>query len=149
MAAVVNFEAFQATREVAEGVVKRAMTPLRKVIDEYKEEPDGSVTVSVSLHDIRSVDADLGIIGSILATQYGKEKVFQDTLKEFAEENVRLHAAVDVLSHHLVERDETIEAVVKQRNDAETVNIKLRELTDTTGKIVEPSKPTFKKPELV
>src|SRR5579859_1737167 len=103
MATVVNFEAFQATREVAEGVVKRAMTPLRKVIDEYKEEPDGSVEVTLTLHDVRSIDADLGIIGSILATQYGKERVFQETLKEFAEENVRLHSTVDVLAHHIAD----------------------------------------------
>ena len=142
MATVVNFEAFQATREVAEGVVKRAMTPLRKVIDEYKEEPDGSVEVTLTLHDVRSIDADLGIIGSILATQYGKERVFQETLKEFAEENVRLHSTVDVLAHHIADRDKDIEVLAKQRNDAETVNTKLRELH------VE-QKPTFKVPEVV
>lgn len=143
MATVVNFEAFQATREVAEGVVKRAMTPLRAIIDEYKEEPDGSVKIDLTLHDVRSIDADLGIIGSILATQYGKEKVFQETLQAFAEENVRLHAAVDVLSHHLVERDESIESLAGKLAKTETVNAKLKELTPV------PEKPAFKLPDVV
>ncbi len=145
MAIVVNLEAFQASREVAEGVVKRAMTPLRKIIDEYKEEPDGSLTVTLTVHDIRSIDADLGIIGSILATQFGKEKIFQDTLKEFAEENVRLHAAVDVLSHHLVESHNDVEALSDKLGKAQTVNTKLKELTPVS----EQTKPSFKMPEVV
>src|SRR5579859_701925 len=144
MATVVNFEAFQATREVAEGVVKRAMTPLRKLIDEYKEEPDGAVSVSLTLHDIRSVDADLGIIGSILATQYGKEKVFQETVAALAEENVRLHSAVDVLATHLSDAHKDIQTLSDRLNKSETVNTKLKNLT-----VIEEPKPSFRVPDVV
>jgi len=144
MATTVNFEAFQATREVAEGVVKRAMTPLRKLIDEYKEEPDGAVSVSLTLHDIRSVDADLGIIGSILATQYGKEKVFQETVAALAEENVRLHSAVDVLATHLSDAHKDIQTLSDRLNKSETVNTKLKNLT-----VIEEPKPSFRVPDVV
>lgn len=148
MATQVNFDTFQASREVAEGVVKRAMTPLRKIIDEYKEEPDGSLSVTLTLHDVRSVDADLGIIGSILATQFGKEVKFQETLKEFAEENVRLHAGVDVLAHHLSEAHDDISSLSNRLGNAERVNAKLKEITRVPV-LVEETKPSFKVPDLV
>ena len=137
----VTMVGFEATREVAEAYVKKAMAPLRKIIEEYREEPDGSTSVSFTLHDVRSVDADLGVIGSILATQYSHEETYQKTIQELAAENVRVHGAVDVLANHLTAAYKDIETLANRLNKTETVNDKLKELT--------PVKSGFKKPSMV
>ena len=129
---------FELTKEVAEGVVKRAMAPLRRIIDEYKEEPDGQTEVTLTLHEIRSVDGDIGIIGMTLAQQFTKQKGWQDALALFAEENVRLHDAIDVLNSHLFQSQADVQTLGSKLVKIETVNNKLKELT---------VKPAFKKPD--
>lgn len=133
---------FELTKDTAEGVIKRAMTPLRRIIEEYKDEPDGQVEVTLTLHEIRSIDGDIGIIGMGLAQQYGKQKGWQDAIELFAQENVQLHAAVDVLSSHLTSAKNDIETLAGRLTKAETVNTKLKEI-QPTGKSV------FKAPDLV
>ena len=140
---------FELTKETAEGVVKRAMAPLREIMDQYKDEPDGGVEVTLTLHEVRSVDGDLGVLGLTLAQQFAKQKGWQDALELFAQENVRLHATVDVLTHHAVQLESDVESLSSRLVKTETVNTKLKELSTSTGEVIDPGKFGFKKPDLV
>jgi hypothetical protein len=66
---------FDLTREVAEKILKRAMTPLRGFIDsELNDEhmaEDEPVTLTVG--QVREMNRDLGVLGLTLATRYSEQ----------------------------------------------------------------------------
>lgn len=113
---------FELSEEVAEKVVKRAMTPLREALEKHQ----GAKTkkkVSFTLEEIKLLDTDLGMLGMALATRFSKEKDLQQAVRVVAEENERLHITVDTLSEHLTDEkkyttylEEKIKEIVDEKS---------------------------------
>lgn len=120
---------FDLTREVAEKVLKRAMTPVRGRLEAQKESdlPDDN-SMSITFGELKELDRDLGVLGLTLATRYAEQVEYQTALAVMSAENVRLHTAAEVLSEMLekVKQDNTslASALAKTQN----VNNKLKEL---------------------
>lgn len=112
---------FDLTRDVAEKILKRAMTPVREVLDfaRVNQSPDDE-DMRISLGAIRELDRDLGVLGLTLATRYSERVEYQTALGVMSAENVRLHTTVELLTEmaekYRAENVELIKGLARARN---------------------------------
>lgn len=121
---------FDLDREVAEKVLKRAMAPIRELLENAKDYEDTDVCHDgIAYGTLRELDRDLGVLGLTLATRYREQVEYQTALGVMSAENVRLQNTVEQLtslaSKYKAEGENLADALQKTR----TVNLKLRELT--------------------
>lgn len=120
---------FDLTREVAEKVLKRAMTPVRWRLESAKKgQPDTDVS-TISLGELRELDRDLGVLGLTLATRYAEQVEYQTGLRVMAAENSRLHQTLDVLLEMIERYKEQVESLSGSLAKTNNVNEKLKRLT--------------------
>lgn len=101
---------FQINKEVAEKLVKRAMSPLREILEANADtEVDVNSSVSLTYAQIKSLDTDLGTLGMALAQQFKKNDELTQAVAVVAEENERLHSTVDTLVEHLTNEKNYVE----------------------------------------
>lgn len=124
---------FELTKEVAEKVLKRAMAPLRELIDANRTSLDESFPVELDFQVVREMDRDLGVLGLTLATKYREVVEYQSTIGVLAEENVRLHNSfADVVT--LAEKyRQQAEDLMGALSKTKTVNDKLKQLNVATS----------------
>lgn len=91
---------FQIDQDVAEKIVKKAMTGLRERLT-ANEGAEVNLEVSMTLGEIKELDTDLGMLGMALAQTFKKERDMREAVKVVAEENERLNTTVDTLAEHL------------------------------------------------
>lgn len=125
---------FDLTRDVAEKVLKRAMTPVRGALAKGNADKcSDEEYMEISLGNIRELDRDLGVLGITLATRYSEQVEYQTALGVMSAENVRLQNTVEQLTalagRYKAEMDSLAGALAKTRN----VNDKLKELTPVSG----------------
>lgn len=121
---------FDLTREVAEKVLKRAMTPVREKLEEaVTQKFSDQEEMGISLGRLKELDRDLGVLGITLATRYSEQVEYQTTIGVLSAENVRLSTVVEALAgiaeKYKKESEGLADALIKERN----VNGKLRVLT--------------------
>lgn len=122
---------FDLTREVAEKVLKRAMTPIREFIDskENNEHIGDDEPVTLTVGQVREMNRDLGVLGLTLATRYSEQIEYQTALGVMAAENVRLHGAVELLSEIAAKYSEQNSKIIADLSKARNVNDRLKETT--------------------
>lgn len=124
---------FDLTREVAEKLLLRTMTPFREAIDKYNPGPNKEwpkdVKVELTLEQVREIDQGLGAIGLAMALRYTEQTEMRTAIAVMSAENVRLHGTVETMSELLEELRETAKSLEDALQKARTVNTKLRELT--------------------
>lgn len=121
---------FDLTRDVAEKVLKRAMTPIRKILGSVSiDSVEGEQIMGITLGEAQELDRDLGVLGITLATRYSEQVEYQTALGVMSAENVRLHTVVEALAElserYRAENGKLIADLAKSRN----VNDKLKEVT--------------------
>jgi len=120
---------FDLTRDVAEKILKRAMTPLREHIDANRDHIDESFVVELDFQVVREVDRDLGALGLALANRYNEQEEYRVALEVMSAENVRLHGVlegvVELTNKYKKEAEDLAGALAKAKN----VKNKLDQLT--------------------
>ena len=75
---------FELTRETSETVIKRALAPLKAILETHVNQEEGEVLINLS--DVKMIDADIGIIALTIATRFAKEKDYQTAIRVLGEE---------------------------------------------------------------
>ena len=123
-------DTFDLDRDVAEKVLKRAMTPIREILDMYKdiEDPDVFEYPNLTIVRLRELDRDLGALGLALANRYNEQEEYRVALEVMSAENVRLHGVIDgvveLTNKYKKEAEDLAGALAKNKNVTE----KLKEL---------------------
>lgn len=122
---------FDLTREVAEKILKRAMTPLREFLDSDRNDDDISLdeVVELTVGQIREMNRDLGALGLTLATRYREQMEYQTALGVMSAENVRLHGAVELLAELATKYSSENSKLITDLSKTRTKNDKLQEST--------------------
>jgi hypothetical protein len=120
---------FDLSRDVAEKILKRAMTPLREIIDENRDDHlNESFAVELDFQKVREIDRDLGALGLALANRYNEQEEYRVALEVMSAENVRLHGVlegvVELTNKYKKEAEDLAGALAKNKN----VTDKLKEL---------------------
>lgn len=123
---------FDLSRDVAEKVLKRAMTPVRELLQDVavdKSEWGDDELVSIALGKVKELDRDLGVLGLTLATRYSEQVEYQTALGVLSAENVRLHTVVAALAELSEKYRAEIGSLIGELSKARNVNDKLKEVT--------------------
>lgn len=117
---------FDLTREVAEKILKRAMAPVREILEGNSiDSIDGDTIMGIPFARVQELDRDLGVLGLTLATRYSEQLEYQTALGVMSAENVRLRTAmelmIELVEKYKTENIELIRGLAKARNAHEKI----------------------------